>query len=147
MSEAASNIEQLLAGLEPGDDGGVLRSVGDVEVQEAPAANAGVMEDGECFFALKTSQSTSHRKSEGVSMRTAVRATDNCGDMVLDLLRGAVTVFFEELPRLGEIFTLGWKFLLVSPWRIGIIRLGTKAWLSTCWRGNCRCHPSGDTCM
>jgi len=52
MSEAATYIEQGFAGFETCDDIWILWCIGDVEIQEAPPADAGIVKDGEGFAAL-----------------------------------------------------------------------------------------------
>jgi hypothetical protein len=53
VSKATAEVEQLLAGLKTLNDVGVLGCVGDVEIQEAPTANAAIMEDRKGLFTLR----------------------------------------------------------------------------------------------
>lgn len=57
LAEAARHFEQRAAGFEPLDDGLVFRRGSDVDVQEPPAADAGVVEDAEGLLTLPSHQS------------------------------------------------------------------------------------------
>ena len=52
VPEAAADVQERLAALQAGDDVLVLGRLGDVEVQESPAADAWVVENGECPVTL-----------------------------------------------------------------------------------------------
>jgi len=63
MAEAAAHIEQRVTRLETCEHVCVLRRRGYVQVEEAPAAYAGVVEDGVGFLALVKGKFTSQQRS------------------------------------------------------------------------------------
>ena len=52
LAETAADIEEDGAGFDAGEEGGVFGDGGEVEMEEAPAADAGVGEDGPGFVSL-----------------------------------------------------------------------------------------------